>query len=143
MDTKISELINAFWHRIQYYSNQAARSNNASQMVIHGDFLMGAVLRSSVEVTECVLHAIKPEFGIRSKIFLSPSRLFTGTSQEKVNGDQLAGRSRRCRDDHVISFISDVARYECSLKEQSPVAPLAYLAAPQLVLMPSLGRLRC
>ena len=47
------------------------------------------------------------------------------TSQEEVNGHKLAGRSRemQCQGDHKRSFPSDVARYEYTPKEQSPVAP--------------------
>ena len=47
--------------------------------------------------------------------------------KREINGHQLVGRSREmlCGSGYVRSLISDAAPYECTLQEQSPVAPSA------------------
>ena len=48
-----------------------------------------------------------------------------------------------CCGDHLNSFVSDVARCECALKELSPVPSSAYLTAPRSHLTPGLQNQGC
>ena len=84
-------------------------------MAVNSHFLVGAVVSCSVVVT----------FGIGWKTILAQPPFQKVQARWKSNGHKLVGgsRERLYQGEHERSFISDVARCEYHLEEQSPVAP--------------------
>ena len=113
-------------------------------MVVNGDFLVGAVVRCSDQERATAINKLWH----RMKGHSRSATLSQVQTRSRSNGHQLVGRRREmlCQDDHARSFISDIARYECTLKEQSPVVLLSlrdcssvpyHIGPPEPVLLPS------
>ena len=110
---------NKFRHMIMEYSHEAAPFKYCSRQVqCRGDQERASAISKLLASNEGTI--------------LAQASFHKVQARKKSSGHKFVVRSREmlCQGDHERSFNSDVAQYECTLKEQSPVAPSAYLTAP-------------